>query len=278
MYTVYAHEDPTPHTETGGTVSLAEDFGGPCTDELTGCTQPFSTFTWDIFQAQPTIIHKGNYLSTYLLLPNMHWVAGALFLPFFCYAVWWLLHHKIRTKKQTLLRLLAIGIAFACTFGVVYGAIQWITEKGEHEIIVCDPSGACTLSAHKHAKITIDLCGTPILLPLGKGDLSKSHTHTEQNIIHWHDTLPYNKETKTILDTEELELQDFFRLLAMPFDGTQFEGTKEGDLCRGTPGVFTLLVNGQEEPLKERYVWKDKDMLYLIFHEKEILPQANQFD
>jgi hypothetical protein len=101
---------------------------------------------------------------------------------------------------------------------------------------------------------------------LEKGDLSKQHTHKERNLIHWHDKLPYDRSTSTVLDWNPLKLGVFFEQMEMRFNSTCIGDRCNGDKCpSGNVGTLKMTVNGVDNAEFDQYVWKDQDKISIRF-------------
>lgn len=125
-------------------------------------------------------------------------------------------------------------------------------EKGvstEKPITTCQPENVppdkqkCYYTAHSHITWNVLIDGKKVDLSFEKGNLQKSHTHAEENKIHWHATLPVDPQTKQITDYSALKLKAVLDELQVNYQGKK----------------VTVLVNGQEKSEGLNYVWQDGD-------------------
>lgn len=196
-----------------------------------------------------------------------------------------------KRKKSNWKTYLIVAAVVVIAAGLGYTAYQYILPgAGEREIVVCNPQNPseCLWQAHIHALIIPYVCGEEMRLPVEAGRLSKSHTHEEKNLLHWHDQLPYDPESKEIIDKTSLTLGSSFDEIGVQFNSTCFFGKCNGDLCsdgtQGTVKMFTKEKGGEwaENTQYRNYVWKGGDMIYISFDSRtseEILQflQATRF-
>ncbi len=163
-------------------------------------------------------------------------------------------------KTLSFLIIVFVVAVLAYSLWVVFSS--GAAEKG---VVTCPSPDNCFWSAHFHVFMPIEVCGEKYRLPVEIGPLEGLHTHEEENIIHWHDRLPYDNKTKTILDTSSLRIGKFFDAVNLGFDSTTFGANKNGGLCNGKPGTLKMLVNGKNSGLFRDYVIHDKDVVLLVF-------------
>ncbi len=176
-------------------------------------------------------------------------------------------------KRPTAVRKVLYGIITVIVLFIIgymiYSVVVFRESEAEEEgIVVCDPTGQSCLIApgDLHAEIDAVVCGDSIKFPLEKGDLSKQHTHKERNLIHWHDKLPYDKTTETILDWSPLKMSGFFEQMEMRFTSDCIGSYCNGDKCPdGTVGMMKMTVNGVDNSEFENYIWKDDDEIEIRF-------------
>lgn len=147
-----------------------------------------------------------------------------------------------------------------------YSIREYQKTGAKSEGLVTCAKGQCFWTAHIHAWVRINVCGKAIALPKLIGSLSSIHTHTGENILHWHDKLAVDPETLEFRDTRVLIVGFGLEALSIPFvtDGIMEE--KNGDLCPdGSIGSLKFFVNGAPLPPDPLYVWKDRDIIDIIF-------------
>lgn len=163
---------------------------------------------------------------------------------------------------------------FLVVLGVFLGFLAYsvfVYNKSEAEsegVTVCNPqTGICDAAFHWHAQLDIEVCGKEVFMPLEEDDLSEAHTHKERNRIHWHDTVPYDKNTGTILDTGEFKLGAFFDEMKYRFEPNCIGEKCNGfDVCGdGRENSLKMFVNGEQNFEFRDYVWKDGDEIKIVF-------------
>jgi len=170
----------------------------------------------------------------------------------------------IKTKKiKTMIVWIVIIIIAAA---LAYSLNITLKSNPSLGIVTCPKVGTCFWTAHIHSFIPVSVCGKEIRLPIEVGRLDYPHTHEEKNINHWHDKLPYNKETNMITDTKPLTLGAFFDSIEIKFDNETYDDKKNGDLCPdGKPGKLTVFANGKLLENPSEFIWKDKDVIRIFF-------------
>lgn len=119
----------------------------------------------------------------------------------------------------------------------------------EKPITTCQPENApldkqkCYYTAHLHIVLNVIVDGKKVDLHFEKGSLQKSHTHAEENKIHWHATLPVDPQTKQITDYSSLKLKAVLDELQINYQGKKVK----------------VLINGQEKSEGLDYIWQDGD-------------------
>lgn len=135
----------------------------------------------------------------------------------------------------------------------------------------CLNDGTCIWTAHIHAYFPIMICGEEYRLPIEHGPLDDPHSHEEKNIVHWHDKLPYDPETQSILDTKPLTVGAFFDSIDVNFSENQIAQKRNGDQCaKGESGAVKMFVNGKHNNQFRDYIWRDKDVILIIFDDRSI--------
>lgn len=165
------------------------------------------------------------------------------------------------------------ALALLAAGGISYSLyVTFQSGAASTGVVTCVKEGECYLTAHIHAYIPITLCGKEFRLPIETGALTGPHTHEEKNIAHWHDRLPYDNVLKQPKDVTPFTLDVFFKAVHIPFDIRRIGTARNGDLCEGKSGTVKMFVNGIENSDYERYVWKDHDVIAIIFDSR--MPEA----
>ncbi len=167
--------------------------------------------------------------------------------------------------------LILAGLAYSVNFYFTSGA----ATQG---VVVCDQNDPtkCTWQAHIHAFIIPQICGEERRFSIEVGNLNDPHTHEEKNTIHWHDRLPYDGVTGTILNTTPLTLGAFFDSIGIPFSDTGIYEHSNGNTCPdGSVGTLKVFVNSESYYTKNlpwthvenpsEYVWSDREIVYIAF-------------
>ncbi len=182
-------------------------------------------------------------------------------------------YHTKKIKKAFIaaaILIAAIGIAYSLYFVYTSGA----AERG---VTVCVTPDECYWSAHIHSEVSIDICGDESYrFAVEKGPLDGPHTHEEKNLIHFHERLRFDPQTKEILDLTALTLGAFFDNMEVNFGAERILDKTNGDICNGQPGNVKMYVSrnwnrnelGKPVGNFRDYVWKDGDIITIIFDEK----------
>jgi hypothetical protein len=180
-----------------------------------------------------------------------------------------------------------IGIIFGAVLVIAFFAYsirEYQKTGAKSEGLVTCAKGQCFWTAHIHTWVRINICGKDKELPEFVGPLSSIHTHAGKNILHWHDKLMIDPETREFRDTRVLTIGFGLETLSIPFmtDGIMEE--KNGDLCPdGSIGSLKFFVNGAPLPPNPFYAWKNRDIIDIIFDDRteaqtrryvETLPQT----
>ncbi len=164
----------------------------------------------------------------------------------------------------------------------VYSFIQFkktdIEEKG---LITCgkqnqdinqninsdtNSSEKCFISFHIHTYIPVTICDTAHSLAKFKGPLNKNHTHGDENVIHFHNKIPFDKKTNKFLETP-LKLENIFKDLELSVSLDELIGGKiyspysvdDGSgMCGGVKANWQVFVNGKFNQDWRNYEWKDR--------------------
>lgn len=170
----------------------------------------------------------------------------------------------IRTRhliKAAIFFLLVLGMGYV-SYSLYITLQSGAVSAG---VVTCVAENDCYLTAHIHAYIPITICDKEFHLPIEVGPLTGPHTHEEKNIAHWHDRLPYDNILKQPKNTAPLSLDAFFNAINVPFDLRRIGAARNGDTCEGKSARVNMFVNGIHNTDYERYVWKDKDVIVIIF-------------
>ena len=175
-----------------------------------------------------------------------------------------LLVHYSYMKKITIF-ILGIALIGFFTYSILEYKKTGVSERG---LITC-AEGQCYWTAHIHTWVRINVCGKEISLSKLVGPLSGIHTHTEENILHWHDRLTVDPETRELLPTDILRIGFGLQSLSIPFTTDGILEEKNGDLCPdGKEGTLKFFVNGKPFPPDPSFVWSDHDIIDIIFDGK----------
>lgn len=200
------------------------------------------------------IISSGKGLSSYFLL-----IAALLIL------LSW--YFGLKGKKKKIKRSVIFSIIILALLGIAY-SLEVTFQSGARSsgIIVCPQEDKCYWTAHIHAYVPIYVCGKEIKQYIEVGPLNEPHTHEEKHVIHWHDRLPYDNVNKRLLEYAPLTLGAYFDALEMQFDSNRILDKSNDDLCPdGSQGTLKMFVNGKQNNMFRNFVWKDKDVIVLIF-------------
>lgn len=146
-------------------------------------------------------------------------------------------------KKSNLLILVFVLLAIPGFFFVASrfrGGERGV--ESEKPITTCQ-GDKCFYTAHLHFNLDIFTAGQKQNLPFEKGNLESSHTHAEENFIHWHATLPVDSQTQQVTDWSLLKLK-----VVLDEFGINYQDKK-----------VNVLVNGQEKAEGLEYIWQDGD-------------------
>ena len=175
------------------------------------------------------------------------------------------------TRKKIIVFLISI-LAFLVVLGLGYSLFVTIRSNPSQGLVTCTADGSCFWTAHIHAYVPVYICGSFYKFPHEVGPLDHPHTHEEQNIIHWHDKLPYDQSSSMIIDTDPMTLRAFFDSISVPFSQDAISTFSNGNLCpNGNPGKVSVFVNGDlYEGEYGSYIWKDHDVISIYFTDQPI--------
>lgn len=162
----------------------------------------------------------------------------------------------MRLKQPLLILGLCLFVAF-----LAYSVLEYKkTVEPDRGFVTC-AEGKCYWSAHVHAWIRIHECGKRTDLPKFTGPLSGPHAHAEENILHWHEKLPADPETKMPVDMSPLFLRTALETL----------GVRIADSCPDTRETSVkYFVNGVPTEDGKNYRWHDHDIIDIIVDERNI--------
>lgn len=155
----------------------------------------------------------------------------------------------MNTKTKSIIALLIVVIAIIGFFKLANFLGSGEKAQSEKPIVICNPPNAppeqqkCNWSAHVHATVRVFMKGEEVLLGFEEGGLEGSHTHAEQNKIHWHGLIPVDPKTKEVTDWSALRVSN----LAL--------GPREGNR--------KFIVNGKG--VEPSYIWKDGDTIEIRY-------------
>lgn len=118
-------------------------------------------------------------------------------------------------------------------------------ERGvESEKLITTCQGdKCFYTAHLHFNLEVFLNGQKQKLPFEKGNLENSHTHAQENLIHWHATLPADPQTQQVTDWSLLKLKAVLDEFGINYQDKE----------------VIVLINGEEENEGLEYIWQEGD-------------------
>jgi len=147
-----------------------------------------------------------------------------------------------------------VVVAIAAFFWVAKNLGGGESVKSEKPAVVCRPQNAppvkqeCFWTAHIHAHVEVYENGKRIPLKFEQGKLEGSHTHSENDKIHWHGLIPVDPITKEIKDWSALEVKNLAKDLNLP-----------------ERNFVKFIVNNQS--VDPSYIWKDGDHIEIHYEE-----------
>lgn len=175
-------------------------------------------------------------------------------------------YKKVKPKTNWLW----IWCGVLAAIGLAYSVLVFFAQGAEKGIVVCETPEQpehCVISMHIHADVAVTVCGEEKSFGLEEGELAKTHTHKERNYIHFHERLPYDQTTETILDTTPLRVGNIFESIHVPFTSECLYDHCNGQTCSGKAesGRVKMWVNTVENTQFQDYVWKDGDQIRITF-------------
>ncbi|MEM3127342.1 MAG: hypothetical protein QW331_04735, partial [Candidatus Woesearchaeota archaeon] len=171
---IFAHVTDEPHLEPEGEKCTIES----CPFEI----DKLSERGLDVISQLPTIEMKMGYIGKKYVLPNIYSIAFLILA--IAFGIILLKNIKAIVSIATIL------VSALLIIGILYSVFYYYASGAEKGLIICKSPDKCEIAMHIHADLIIEACGKQINLPLEKGDLSKTHTHKEENLLHWHDLTP----------------------------------------------------------------------------------------
>ncbi len=182
----------------------------------------------------------------------------------------------VKNKKN----LVAIMGLLAMVGFLAYSLMEYrrsgIAEEG---VVVC-ANGKCFWSAHIHVYLPIQICGEKYILSKFKGPINDSHTHGDENIIHWHNKIPFDAEKKQFLESSTFALNLIFKNRELPITdplrhssseaSESLLGKKDGDACRSSASTWKVFVNGALRSDWRSYEWRDRDIILFVFDARTV--------
>ena len=165
-----------------------------------------------------------------------------------------------------------VGAFIAIYYTAVFFRGEEEKVRSENPIVFCQPENAppedqkCFFTTHIHIYITIKVFGEDKPLRFEHGDLTKSHTHSQTDKIHWHTLVEVDPKTKKAPDSE-FKLGKVFDDINIYFDSDGVFDYRNGSINPTTnkPATLKMYINGKENTEFRDYVWKDKDRIEVIF-------------
>ncbi|MBI4091231.1 GAP family protein, partial [candidate division WWE3 bacterium] len=196
-------------------------------------------------------------------IENLFLIVAALVIVL---SIFYAMHSK-KFKKAAIIAAVLLAIV-----GLSYSIyIVYTSGAAQTGVVVCTSASECYWSAHIHAEVTINICGEESYrFPVEKGPLNEPHTHEEKNLIHFHERLLIDPQTKEILDPTPLTLDAFFDNMEVAFSESEVLDKKNGDLCNNQQGTVKMIVNGMPRAEFGDYIWKDGDKIKIIFDERPV--------
>ena len=173
----------------------------------------------------------------------------------------------IQNKK---LILLIVFVSLSLIGFLAYSLIEYKRSGIAQDGVVTCANGQCFWSAHIHIDIPIQMCGEKYVLSKFKGSLANHHTHGDENIIHWHDKIPFDAEKKQLSGPTPFALNLIFKTIELPITEEGLLNKKDGDGCRSLAATWKVFVNGVLRPDWRNYEWRDNDIALFVFDERTV--------
>lgn len=169
-----------------------------------------------------------------------------------------------RNAKRIKNAAIVLGILFMSGF-FVYSLVEYRRSGIARDGVVACANGHCLWSAHRHIYIPIQICDRAYHLTRFTGPLSGAHTHGEESVIHWHDTVRFDPEKKSFLQPSPFVLRTSLENQGIQPDTDMFFGKRDGDECDGKRSTWKTFLNGA--PLTDwlNYEWRDRDIIFFVF-------------
>lgn len=174
-------------------------------------------------------------------------------------------------SRRFAIRALVLLLALVLGGFLLYSVARFRQTGVQRTGLTTCVEGRCFLTMHIHALVRAEVCGQPLTLPSFKGPLSGAHTHSEKNVLHWHDKLEVDPESREPRDLSPLALGAVFQNLAIPLSETRLRDKENGDACPDSgSGTLKLFVNGEPQENIPGTVWKDRDIVDLILDARTV--------
>ena len=165
-----------------------------------------------------------------------------------------------KKKNKSLITPLLTLLAILITGFLGYSVITYQNSQQEQEgFFTCNKDATiCELSQHIHADIAMNVCGEEIVFPKEKGDITKQHTHKEENKIHWqHESMRVDPIAREPLDKTPFTISAFLEQMGHKFPNS----------CpNNNSPKLEVSVNGKIIKDGLNYVWKDADIISIGYN------------
>jgi len=173
-------------------------------------------------------------------------------------------------NKKFIKNLFIVLISLALVGFLAYSLIEYKRSGIAQDGVLTCANEQCFWSAHIHINVPIQICNEKYVLPKFKGPLADDHTHGDENIIHWHDKIPFDAEKRQFSEPTPFTLNLIFKTLELPITEESLLNKKDGDKCRSLAAAWKVFVNGVLRPDWGNYEWKDKDIVLFVFDERSV--------
>ncbi len=192
-----------------------------------------------------------------------HFGTASIIILFLLILLTSLLFNKTKSKANWLWAWGGVLLALV----LAYSTLTFFAEGAEKGIVVCESAEKCLITMHIHSTMDISVCGEKKSIGLEEGELAATHTHKEGNYVHFHERLPYDPKTETILNMTALRVGNIFESEGIRFTQECLYDYCNGQSCPGKaqPGTVRMTVNGNESSQFQDYVWKDGDHITMRF-------------
>lgn len=154
--------------------------------------------------------------------------------------------------------LLGLGLVALVAIGIYSYNVYKNSEIETIGLTVCNDQEVCEKSMHIHTEVDVTVCGKPTSLFKETGNLADTHTHKEDDLLHWHDKVKVDKNGNTTGGEEDRKIRSIIDLYLK-------DNLPQSCTTKGPTGKFKLTVNNTIVEDVENYVWKDGDKLELTY-------------